>query len=336
MNKVKQAGSRDNQAEQGQPNPDPQSLPVYKPRLWLDLMVTVVLVSVAIGGFSWLLWAANAFSDIEDGIKFTTESSIALALAMVAMAQLALYWSQRRIMIAQWQAMERQYKAMDDSLNETRRMAAQNERAVAAVQGQCVAAQEQLEIMRMALEPRLRVTGVRVENFKPGHEPVFLVSIINDSLSDANDVAFYMSFETDDGVETSWQGEQVVTVPAKGMRNFPIHWRTSLTDERFYSFNRLSSPVSLQVSGYFRQGNGESREFCYRYYPWYSGERPDGLDQFFPCDFNSRLAHTLHTASAIHAHTSSHVSIEVIRKDETATSETRREEDPEKPDQQRH
>lgn len=38
----------------------------------------------------------------------------------------------------------------------------------------------QVQIMGVAVDPRLRVTDVRIEDFQVGKEPVFVVSIIND------------------------------------------------------------------------------------------------------------------------------------------------------------
>jgi GH18 family chitinase len=70
------------------------------------------------------------------------------------------------------------------------------------------------------------------------------------------------------------------------------------------------------VSGYFRQGNEDRKEFCYLYYPWNSGERPDGVDQFYPCDFNLRLAHILYAHASIHAHASVNVEFEHIKRQE--------------------
>lgn len=95
----------DKVADSGHSQPQPEPLQVYKPRLWLGVLVTSSLAAAGIGGFAWLYWSSLAFSEVTDGLKFLTEGSIALALLIVAAAQACVYWSQRGIMRAQSQTM---------------------------------------------------------------------------------------------------------------------------------------------------------------------------------------------------------------------------------------
>ncbi|MDX6532008.1 MAG: hypothetical protein QOH41_4298 [Blastocatellia bacterium] len=102
---IEQTTSSNDKAESGHSKTKPDSLQVYRPRLWRGVLVTSVLAVAGIGGFAWLYWASLAFSDVIDGLKFLTEGSIALALLIVAAVQASVYWSQRGIMRGQWEAM---------------------------------------------------------------------------------------------------------------------------------------------------------------------------------------------------------------------------------------
>src|SRR5258706_12915755 len=104
-NEIIQTADNDQKTQTGHAESDKQSVQVYRPRRWMGISATAGIVVGGVSGFTWLLWAAQAFSDTGDAVKFITEGSIALALLLVAAAQACVYWSQRRIMTAQWDAM---------------------------------------------------------------------------------------------------------------------------------------------------------------------------------------------------------------------------------------
>lgn len=113
---ITETGADSQKAETRQSDPNTQSPQIYRPRKWPAVVATISVICLGIGGFSWLVWASRAFSEAADGIKFITEGSIALALLLVAIVQACVYGSQRRIMRAQWNAMEKQETAMRDQL----------------------------------------------------------------------------------------------------------------------------------------------------------------------------------------------------------------------------
>lgn len=151
--------------------------------------------------------------------------------------------------------------------------------------------QGQLRIMSVAVEPRLRITNVRVENLEAEREPAFIVSIMNDGATDAKDVTLNIRVNLREGdrLAMKWSRPQVVTIPARQEQHYFLQWRTALEQELIDDING-SAP--LKVSGYFQLPNQEQREFCYMYYPW-RGERPKGISQFIPCDFNPSLTHVM-------------------------------------------
>jgi regulator of replication initiation timing len=167
-----------------------------------------------------------------------------------------------------------------DSLEQPRNVVSQNERIAEAVEGQ-------LEIMRLALEPRLRIAEVKAEGFEIGQIPVFILSLLNDGATDARDVAIHLSSQIGDknpsGVRRN--REQIITIPAHAMERVFVRWTGALTQEQI---DQVNNGTPLQVSGYFKQTNTEPVPFCYKYHPW-TGERPDGVPQFVPCDFDPTL-----------------------------------------------
>lgn len=144
---------------------------------------------------------------------------------------------------------------------------------------------DQVRIMGVAFDPRLRITSVRVENLEAGKEPVFMVSIINEGATDARDVELNIrvNLAEEDALAVKWSSPQIVTIPAGQEQDYFVPWRSPLTQERIDTFNK-----SVKVSGYFKLADTKKQDFCYRYYPW-KGERPKGVAQFIPCDFDPAL-----------------------------------------------
>ncbi len=149
---INQTASSNQETERGHSNADMQSVQVYRPRKWLAVVVTGGLAVAAASGFGWLIWASGAFENASEGVKFITEGSIAFALLLVAIVQACVYWSQRRIMNAQWDAMERSLKAVE---RQEEHLSAQVEAARDAAnmaKGQLVAMQHQEQAQFAQLE----------------------------------------------------------------------------------------------------------------------------------------------------------------------------------------
>lgn len=152
---------------------------------------------------------------------------------------------------------------------------------------------DQVRIMGVAFNARLRITNVRVEDFEAGKEPVFIVSIINEGATDAKDVALNMRVELaeEERHAVKWSNPQVVTIHAGQEQHYFVPARSLLTQERIDDFN--NSAVPLRVTGFFQLRDSKQKEFCYRYYPWGKTKRPAGVSQFIPCDFNPALTHVV-------------------------------------------
>jgi hypothetical protein len=147
--------------------------------------------------------------------------------------------------------------------------------------------QSQLDVMSIAIRPRLRVASVKVKDFEEGKSPVFVMSLVNEGATEANDVAIFMQVRIGPGDAdgAKWGGEQIVTIPANGRENYFVPLPRPLSEEDIYGFNNT---VRLEVSGYYRQTDAVDVPFCYKYYPWH-GERPRGVSQFIACDFDPSL-----------------------------------------------
>jgi hypothetical protein len=172
--------------------------------------------------------------------------------------------------------------------------------------GQWGAMQETLKIERAKISPRLRVDEVRAVGFEIGQSPAFMVSLVNEGATEAQDVALYVEAERG-GVRAYWRGEQIVTVPAKDRRMYPIRWSAVLTQEVIDAYNNVEP--WLKVFGYFKYKDIE-QPFCYQYYPWI-GKRPAEVPYFVPCDFDPRtdINITLGIQSATHGHTADNVAL---------------------------
>jgi hypothetical protein len=147
--------------------------------------------------------------------------------------------------------------------------------------------QGQLDVMGIAVAPRLRIADVTVEDFKVGKTPVFIVSIMNDGATDARSVLLNIQVGMkEEGLEKKWSNPQVVTIPARQTQHYFVPWTRALTGELVHAINTRST--SIKVSGYFKLGDRPQADFCYMYYPW-RGIRPDRISQFIPCDFDPAL-----------------------------------------------
>lgn len=165
---------------------------------------------------------------------------------------------------------------------------------------------KQTEVLSVALQPSLRITDVRIEDFEEGKEPVFIVSIKNDGRIDARNVSLGIRVSVGRPIEGALAkklAKNIVTIPAGQEQHYFVPWEQEITQEHIKRFNNKKAP--LKVSGTLKIGSAEEMSFCYRYYAW-RGERPKGVPQFVPCDFDTRLT-TVVTPGTAHLKAGSHI-----------------------------
>jgi hypothetical protein len=135
-------------------------------------------------------------------------------------------------------------------------------------------------------QPRLHVDGIRVDWLKENHEPVFFVKIMNSGVIAAEKVAIQVKVELAGSV-IRYARDQVITIPANGIRECPFPSRTPINAVLLAEFENGSA--LLRVSGHITWDKQET-EYCYKYYPWPSKlPRPGGLPSFVPCDFDTNI-----------------------------------------------
>ncbi len=146
----------------------------------------------------------------------------------------------------------------------------------------------QTRIMGVAYDPRLQITSVRVVNLKPEEEPIFIVSVKNIGAIDARGVVVNLRVSFGRPVESilaqKLSEPQTVTIAAGQEQTYAIPWDQPVKQGHIDRLNK----VPLIVSGFIKLRDEKEREFCYRYYPL-KGERPPGVPEFIPCDFDIRL-----------------------------------------------
>src|SRR5207249_889724 len=69
---------------------------------------------------------------------------------------------------------------------------------------------------------------------------------------------------------------------ANGRREYFIHSTVAFDKSGLTKYD--SGAVSLRVSGHVKWRD-KTIDYCYKYYPWPSGDRPNGVPLFVPCDF---------------------------------------------------
>ena len=182
---------------------------------------------------------------------------------------------QRTTMRRQAIAAVSEARSTRDTLTETKNLVRQNEGVLKAMR-------EQVEIMGVAIEPKLRISNVRVEHFSTGAWPIFLVSIVNEGATDARNVSLHIRVRSPEGVMIAqkWTKSNVVTIPAHQEQTYHLEWGDALTQEAYDNASkRLKVVVTIEI------GEDDAREFCYRYYRFKSGQ-PAGVGQFVPCDLD--------------------------------------------------
>ncbi len=161
------------------------------------------------------------------------------------------------------------------------------------VEGQLNKMEEALSIERAKTDPRLRVSNIRIEDFKAGQSPIFIITIANEGLIDATGVELHIGVRMGEEKEFNWIEPQTVMIPARGRESYPIVSGAIFNEQLIEGFN-TEVPIEVKVRvKYFPGSPVEPKEFCYRYLPW-RGDRPEDVPQFVPCDFNPRLNVVVH------------------------------------------
>jgi len=86
------------------------------------------------------------------------------------------------------------------------------------------------------------------------------------------------------GVAEPTGGDQIVTIPANSSRECFMSWLGTFTPEDRDKFSKEKWPV--QVSGSVQEKNKEAVRYCYKYYRWDEGERPNGIPEFVPWEID--------------------------------------------------
>ena len=119
----------------------------YRPRVWPALIVIGALAAIGVGGLLALVWASGAFADAGAGVSFVAQNTLALCFLLVVIAQACIYWRQRRVMIAQWKAMNDQLEAVAKQEGHLLTQANAAIEAVELAKGQLLAMQGQWKAM---------------------------------------------------------------------------------------------------------------------------------------------------------------------------------------------
>jgi hypothetical protein len=164
------------QTEANPQNPqanEKNSAPLYWRRIFLYSFVAYII----------LLGLSLFWPNLAERTKFFTANGLVLALLIVAIAQVLIYYGQQQIMQGQLDEMKRQADFTKDSLGETRKIVEQNERAVAASEAQATTAQAMVEITREAFVTAERayigIQDVTMADFQLGSIPRVLIVLIN-------------------------------------------------------------------------------------------------------------------------------------------------------------
>ena len=149
---------------------------------------------------------------------------------------------------------------------------------------QTKASQSQVDLMQRQMEPSLHIEFVRSAAFEDGQEPVFFVKLINSGMLAAEKVAIRVHAETDIGRTIGYVNDQVITIPAHDSRECFLRSGMTLDRNQIAAYN--NGTIALRISGQIKW-SGKTAQYCYKYNPWPSGNRPEGVPVFVPCDFET-------------------------------------------------
>jgi|GEM_PF-3230167 len=259
-----------------------QAMMVYTQRRWPFFMTAGAIAGLAAGG-GFLIWQLSAaFNDPSTWATFVIGSALNLGVLLAVVAQACIYWGQRNLMAQQWRAMVDSKKQTDTVIEEMR--------------VQSAGLQETLQRERAKTDPRLRVVRIRIDNFDVGRTPIFIITISNDGLINANNVELHIGISMGNNREFNWISPQVVTVPARSHESYPVRIGILPDEQLIHNLTDGITPIEVKVRlKYWPHSPIMPTEFCYRYFPWPRGsERPDDIPQFFGCDFRANTNHIVH------------------------------------------
>jgi hypothetical protein len=141
--------------------------------------------------------------------------------------------------------------------------------------------------LKAATSPRLHIEGVRLENFEIGKVPYFFIKIVNTGPVAAENIVVNMRLQygvvaDSKNVGNKWSREQTVTIPPNGNREYFVKG-SELTATEYLGF---TDNIPLRVTGYYQIPGCKKQDYCYKYYPSEERNRPKGVPEFIPCDFN--------------------------------------------------
>lgn len=252
----------------------PDSRDNQKLSRWADLSVLGAASMIGLGGLTLIAWLLLPLSS--NIVRFVAATALPLFTLFVVFYQALVY--------------RRQWNAMLDALEQT-------DKVIGKMQDQWEIMNEQLQLERAKTYPRLQITNVRVVNLKPDEGPIFMISIKNVGALDATETEIDLRVSFGRPVESTLaqklSNPQIVTIPAGQEHTYAIPWDGPIKQEHL---DRLHK-VPLTVSGFIKPKGEDEQTFCYRYYP-IKGERPQGMPEFVPCDFDTRLTRVVTPGTA--------------------------------------
>ena len=132
---------------------------------------------------------------------------------------------------------------------------------------------------------RVHVDSVRAVNLEIGKVPVIFVKIRNSGMVAAE--VFVSARAEHPGGAVELKKDQRIVIPANDWRESFLPTSIILTEDLLNKLN--GGEGVLRVSGNVKW-NQETMQYCYKYFAWTYGDRPDGVPSFVPCDFEPGLA----------------------------------------------
>lgn len=144
------------------------------------------IVSWTVRAYVALFILSFWWPNLAERTKFFIGSGLLLALLIVAIAQVLIYYGQQQIMRAQLDAMKEQATVLQGSLEETRKLVGQNERAVIAAEQGAQTAAQTMKVSQRAYVGVTKVTLNRpVRHF---NEATIWIFIENKGLTPARNI----------------------------------------------------------------------------------------------------------------------------------------------------